>query len=211
MKYARAYVDRTRTADDDPDAPIHVVASTSGRKADGLDLVIEGVDLDRFLRNPVILWAHDHRTRPPIGRAPDTRVEDGKLVSALEFDPADEFARGVSRKYRTGFLSAVSIGFDFEYDAWDPETGRVEAWELHEISGVPVPMDADALKVGRCASCAAAETGAGGRLTETADDDLVERLTALGFVRAPTPTPETDALRDLLAAFTTPHLEENLS
>lgn len=133
MQYLRAYFERTESDDENPALPF--VASTEGVKGDGFDLRADSWDLKRFQKNPLVLWSHDFfGERPPIGRA-DARV-DGKVLRAdITFDPDDEFAQLIERKYRGGFLNAVSV-------SWDPIDGKNH---LLEISAVPIPMDPDAL------------------------------------------------------------------
>lgn len=131
-QYLRAFAE-TNAADD---GPIRFIASNEGDPGDGFDLKAEDWDFGRFLRNPVILWGHDFMgSRLPIGKAVSVGIEDRKMVAAVQFDPLDSFAQEVERKYRTGYLSAVSV-------SWDTLSGRNH---LLEISGVPVPMDPGAL------------------------------------------------------------------
>lgn len=135
----------------DPGDPIWFVATNEGRQADGLDLQMDALRLDRFQANPVIGYGHSYwgRDSLPIGQAVDLEVESPALRLNVVFDQADEFAVNVERKVRDGFLRAMSIGFD----AWDVDSNGVPAaWELFESSIVPIPMDPDALaEVGRSA------------------------------------------------------------
>ena len=131
-QYIRAYYER---ADDGSDGPLPFIASTEGVKGDGFDLRADSWDLSRFKRNPLVLWGHDFfGDRLPIGRA-DARVDGKQLKADITFDPDDDFAQQVARKYRNGFLNAVSV-------SWDAIDGKNH---LLEISAVPVPMDPDAL------------------------------------------------------------------
>lgn len=133
-QYLRAYYQQSE-GDDREDKALPFIASTEGVKADGFDLRADAWSLDRFQRNPLVLWAHDMwGERPPIGRAV-ARIEDKVLKADITFDPADEFAQTIERKYRTGFLNAVSV-------SWDAIDGKNH---LLEISAVPIPMDPDAL------------------------------------------------------------------
>lgn len=151
MTIHRAYgqIDRTAVREGEP---LRVVMCSEGKQADGIDLRMAGARLDRFRANPVLGYGHSYwgRGNLPIGRVgPDTIAVDGaRAFGDLEFDPDDEFARTVERKLRTGFLNAVSIGFEvtkWENDKGDYWRGGVaEEWELHELSVVPVPMDATA-------------------------------------------------------------------
>ena len=120
------------------------VATTSGVKRDGLDLVMEGGSTENFMRNPVFLWVHDYfGEKMPIGLVKNVRILKSKMIVTVLFDDGDEFAMEVLRKYDAGFLSAVSIGWDtLEFDR---ETMQVLEWDLLDVSAVPVPGDPDAL------------------------------------------------------------------
>lgn len=151
IRYTRAYIDRASLREDG-EGPITFVLATEGRKHDGLDLQMSGVDLSRFERNPVLPWAHDYR-QPPIGKWSNVHPDGPRLLGDATFDRDDEFAAGVERKYRAGYLNAVSVGFNprviLDEDGnmakgFFPE-GKVTEWELMEASAVPIPMDADAL------------------------------------------------------------------
>lgn len=143
--YSRAYVDRDAMKDG---APIRFVAATEGRKADNIDLRMTGARLDRYRSNPVLGYGHRYFSRDdlPIGRSVLTDVDGTRLLIDVEFDPADDFAQKVERKYRDGYLNAVSVGFDVV--RWEGGNGSywsggvAEEWELTEVSAVPVPMDA---------------------------------------------------------------------
>ncbi len=132
-QFMRAYYERAD--EDDEGRPLPFIASTEGVKGDGFDLRADSWDLERFKRNPLVLWGHDFwGDRLPIGKA-DAKV-DGKVLRAdITFDPDDEFAQQVERKFRNGFLNAVSV-------SWDAVDGKNH---LLEISAVPIPMDPDAL------------------------------------------------------------------
>lgn len=228
MKHTRAYVDRA-AMEPDGTGPIRFVAATEGRKADGIDLKMAGAELDRYRGNPVVGYGHSYwgRENLPIGRATEVTVDGDRLLIDVEFDQADEFAVQVERKYRAGFLNAVSIGFDVI--AWENENdntwrgGVAEEWVLTELSCVPIPMDADAVvESGR----AAVDGSADAILRALYPAALVDAIDWLKQVRdapldmlprdyEPEAVPEApaegvnpDAARALLAAFTT---EENPS
>jgi len=134
-------VDGRRAA---PGEALRFVAATEGVKRDGLDLRMSGAKLERFRSNPVLLLSHQYQSLP-IGKVPQVWVEGQKLLIDAVFDQGDPQAREVERKYREGYLNAVSIG-------WETlkQTGRVvETWELLDVSCVAVPADPQALLLSR--------------------------------------------------------------
>ena len=153
-QYTRAY--RAEDAEPAGDGPISFVASSEIPARDGMAISAEGWQLDNFQRNPLVLWAHDWLgNRPPIGKA-EVRVDAKARVlrATVTFDGEDPFAADIERKYRAGFLNAVSVGFDIleMNDGEGSEVGRaakgvptVSRAELLEISAVPIPADPHAL------------------------------------------------------------------
>jgi hypothetical protein len=135
------------------------MASTPGTKRDGLDTATLPWRVDTYRTNPVCTWCHDFGgARLPIGRA-DVEVLNtpaGEFIrAAITFDRADPFAAEVERKYRDGFLHAVSVSWDDVDAAGVPVRsagGRPVAHELLEIAAVPVPGDPQALQEKRGAA-----------------------------------------------------------
>lgn len=139
---------------------IRVVMSTEAVASDGGIIRASGWNLKRFLRNPVFLWAHDYRELP-IGRVVHVEVKGEQLIGYAVFHDKTEFARCVAELFRDGTLRAVSVGFLIRKlrSEWSKEP-LTEAekkagarWvadeaELLELSAVPVPADAGALKKG---------------------------------------------------------------
>ena len=120
------------------------VATTTGVKRDGLDIDLEGMSTENFMRNPVFLWVHDYfGERMPIGLVKKITMQKKRMIVTVLFDEGDDFAMEILRKYDSGFLSAVSIGW--ETIEFDRETMRVVESDLLDVSGVPVPGDPDAL------------------------------------------------------------------
>lgn len=122
------------------------VASTAN--ADRMHDVINqmGWELERFKKNPVILWAHDSDSLP-VGKAVNVYV-DGTLKIEVQFASDEyEFARTVEKLVKNGYLNAVSVGF---IPLEDPEPNDHGGYdfkrnELLEVSIVPVPANAEAL------------------------------------------------------------------
>jgi HK97 family phage prohead protease len=110
-----------------------------------------GWDLGPFLKNPVALFGHDS-SAPPIGRASNVTVENGKLMGDIEFAPAETyaFADTIYKLVVGKYLNAVSVGFlpleyDFSEDDSRPWGLDFKLQELMEISVVPVPANSNAL------------------------------------------------------------------
>lgn len=147
--FVRGYAQRTGGK---PGTPIPFVASTQGQQRDGLDLRASGWKLDNYRRSPVVLWCHDYNSEP-IGRA-EVVTGSKDLRAQVTFDQEDERAVRIERKVRGGYISAVSVGWDFvdstgqRLDHWrmTAEELRDRAfYDLLEISVVPVPADPNAL------------------------------------------------------------------
>lgn len=128
-----------------------ISAETTDRMGDVV--VAEGAQIENYLKNPVVLYAHDSRSLP-VGRATDLSIVKGEGVDAeWEWAPHPE-AQVVRSLWEGGFLNATSIGFrpltyeELEADdnAWWPPLKFLE-WELLEFSIVPVPANQDALRL----------------------------------------------------------------
>jgi hypothetical protein len=159
----------------DGDEPLTFVASTTNMNRKGFALRNEGWRLDNFNANPVVLWMHNPFT-PPIGTGRALSKNSKIVLDAVRFDRDDELARMVESKYRRGFLSAVSVGWDFVredgtavLDWWRlrPEEIRDELWyDLAEVSAVSVPGDPGALRK----QSRSALSGLGRELVDLFDD-----------------------------------------
>jgi len=138
------------------------VASTERVARDGDIIEVAGWDLTAFRANPVVLAAHDAKSLP-VGRA--VRIEkvmsrkERRLDVDVQFAPAsaNPHAETVFESCRLGFTRALSVGFrvtahrvpsDEERAArgLGPFGNIITGAELLEISEVPVPADAGALK-----------------------------------------------------------------
>ena len=135
----------------DPERSLDFVLSDKSVDRDNDTINQDGWSLDRYRKNPVVLWAHDS-SQPPVAKSLHTWVSDGKLRSINQFATRDEypFADTVHRLYKGGFLRAVSVGFmPIEYK-FNAERGDMAIdfvkQELMEHSCVPVPSNANALQ-----------------------------------------------------------------
>jgi len=77
----------------------------------GFRIVPEGVGLEHFKKNPVMLYDHSD-WRMPIGRWENIRLEDGKIKAeaVFDYDDTNEEVQRVIGKVERGFIKAASVG-----------------------------------------------------------------------------------------------------
>lgn len=118
---------------------------------------VEGWKLEHYRMNPVVMWAHQIYSDPPIGRSVSVGVEGKELVAEVEFVKREvyPFAGMVRDLVAGGFLRAASVSWD--PIKWVYNEGR-SYWavdyleqELLEWSIVPVGGNAEALIEARAA------------------------------------------------------------
>jgi len=137
--------------------------STPGVKRDGFEIDQSTWQLDGYLANPVVLFAHDSHSIP-IGRAKNVGVMDGELRGTVEFATKDisEDADRVFRAVESDFMRTGSVGFiahtiRFEMRD-DVEIAVLADVELLEFSITPVPADAGAVARRRVRDMASAKS-----------------------------------------------------
>src|SRR6266567_3463521 len=136
---------------------ITVTASTETVDRYGDIVRIAGINCENYMKNPVVLWAHDANLLP-IGKAVDIQKTGGanpQLLITIQFAKAEENpeAEKVFQSYKGGYLNAVSIGFlpkSYEIRIEDGRPCGMDfiASELLELSCVPVPANPEALAKG---------------------------------------------------------------
>lgn len=112
-------------------------------------------NVEEYLLNPVVLWAHNRTQFPPIGMCEWLDVQPRRIVAETRFAQGLPFAEDIFRLYEQGVLRGWSIGFvprkahrrpAVEASAHTPSRGlRVEEWDLLEYSAVPIPENPAAL------------------------------------------------------------------
>ena len=94
---------------------VTIAANERVRRPPDLDLA--GMSTEAYMRNPVVMWAHDVVGRSPSGGLPIGRtVElskggDGRLMAEFEFLEDDPFAQRVKNAWDKGFLWAASVSW----------------------------------------------------------------------------------------------------
>ena len=150
---------------------VRQVISTGDVARDGAIIEPSGWDLRNYMRNPVVLYAHDDsaggwvgvtagtRAALPVAKATDVGLNNGNLEAEAQFDMDDEFAVRLLGKIRGGFINATSVRWRpltapkrevREVVDDDGVTREREVWvfsrnELLEYSYVPIPADPGAV------------------------------------------------------------------
>ena len=130
-----------------------MVIAANERSRNGDELNLRGVAFKNYLKNPVVLWAHDSFGGIPIGKTLEIDHDDqGKIVVDFQFNSDDEFAARVENAWNGGFIRAASIRYlptkvvEVRGNGGEVERLRVEESELLEWSLVPVPADPDSVR-----------------------------------------------------------------
>lgn len=140
---------------DDNNRTIVVIGSKEVVDRDGDIIIVKGVDLKNWKKNPVVMLNHEYHDFPIAkGVGKKAWVEDNKLMFKLQFATEEENpkAEKAYRLYKSGFMGAFSISFLPNFEKVEfPEKHKKGARrifhesELLEISGVSVPANAEAL------------------------------------------------------------------
>jgi hypothetical protein len=142
-----------RTLKVDPaNMTVRAVITTADPDRAGDVIIPAGLrNADEFLRNPVVLWAHQ-RSLPPIGVCERLTIEADRIVAETKFSASSPFAADVFGLYAEGVLRGWSVGFVPARTVPIPATRGKAAggvcypeWDLLEYSAVPVPENPQAL------------------------------------------------------------------
>lgn len=129
-----------------------MIASTPGVDRDKDRVLPFGADLTNFAKNPIMMFGHNYEDPwSIIGRAADTMVgADGVRFRPELRQPANDAdpMNIIRLLWEQDLLRAASIGFN-PIEWKDNEHGGRDfvRWELLEISLVPIPANADALRL----------------------------------------------------------------
>lgn len=137
-----------KAADGGGERALSFTITTGAVDRDGDTISPDGWDVEAYMKNPVVLWAHMSRT-PPIGRALSITRVASALKATAEFMPPDlnPMADMAFRMLKGGWLKAVSVGFLPTEWSYDETRGGVNFLKqtLLEFSVCPVPSNPEAL------------------------------------------------------------------
>ena len=122
-----------------------VLCDSSTVNSYGFRTDVEGIDLTRFRKNPVMLYNHDQER--VIGRWEDLDIEDGQLTATPVFDMEDTFAAEIARKVEDGFIKGCSMGIMIKEMTRSKGIDTATSSVLLEASIVSIPADENALVV----------------------------------------------------------------
>ncbi len=141
---------------------LEVIASTSNLVRDDAIIPTAAWDITDFLKNPVILFAHNS-FMPPIARSVSTELRrgPGEMRQFWLFNDLTQLSREIHAMFETGAMRAASVGFMIRsFHRPDevelkklrkkfPRAGEftwvIDLAELLETSAVPVPADPGAI------------------------------------------------------------------
>jgi HK97 family phage prohead protease len=129
---------------------VNVIFTKEVEDRDGETVMVDGIDLTNFAKNPVVLNTHKNDDILDIlGTAENLRKEvdaNGKKMLTGDIKFADHpKAKFAEQMVRRGELNTVSIGFRVVKGGFDPSTNTITNSELFELSFVPVPANPEAL------------------------------------------------------------------
>lgn len=138
-----------------------VILSDSSINSYGYRVLTSGVRLDRFKKNPIMLYMHMRDGGSPlwgnykaIGYWKDIKVEDDVLSAEPVFDMVDELSKEVAAKFEAGTFRAASIGIRVLGTSEDASVllpGQTRATvvdcELREASIVDIPSNGNAVRL----------------------------------------------------------------
>ena len=109
-------------------------------------------NLDEYMLNPVVLWAHDRVRVPPVGVCEWVDVQPRRVVAQTRFAEGVPFAEDLFKLYEQSVLRGWSIGFVPRKARRLPRADggaalHVSEWDLLEYSAVPIPENPGALTV----------------------------------------------------------------
>ena len=138
-----------------------VILSDSSINSYGYRVLTSGGRLDRFKKNPIMLYMHMRDEGSPrwcnykaIGYWKDIQIEDDVLSAVPVFDKVDELSKEIAAKFEAGTFRAASIGIRVLGTSEDANVllpGQTRAsvvdWELLEASIVDIPSNGNAVRL----------------------------------------------------------------
>lgn len=129
--------------------PKFILNDETQRNSYGFKIKTEGILLDRFQKNPVMLDGHSSANLSVIGFWENIQKENGILSAETSFDTEDPHAQNIASKVERGFIKGASMGISFSKKDFSYENGELvlNHCEIYEASIVAIPSNAGALRL----------------------------------------------------------------
>lgn len=129
--------------------PKFILNDENKRNSYGFKIKTEGISLERFEGNPIMLDGHNISNLSAIGKWINIKKENGLLTAETSFDLKDENAKKIAEKVEGGFIKGASMGISFSKKDFSYENGELvlNHCEIYEASIVAVPSNANALRL----------------------------------------------------------------
>ena len=134
---------------DDSQRKVRAIISSEAIDRDMDSMSLTGLNVSHFLKNPVVLWNHNHNI--PIAKATSISIEEGKMIADVVF-PEEGISPKSDEVYgliKAGIINSTSIGFimqDLEFkEVGDDYHWKITESELMEFSFVSVPSNREAM------------------------------------------------------------------
>jgi HK97 family phage prohead protease len=126
-----------------------IILSDHSTNSHGFAVLTSGIDTERFLKNPVMLFNHDPNNVP--GSWGNLKVEGDNLIAEPLFDD-DEDAVKLSKKFEKGTIKGASIGLEplkveLNVPGFPKDLPVITKSELMEASLTPLPSNSNALRM----------------------------------------------------------------
>ena len=111
----------------DEERSAEFIISTESRDSYGTVFLMSGWQLERYEKNPIVLFNHDASDIDSVIGRSEVRIEDSKLIGKVYFEDADlnPLAEKIFRKMKSGTIRGASIRASIE----DGRMGNKEAGE----------------------------------------------------------------------------------
>jgi len=152
----KQFIAKTEVDSDERTVTGIISTSTVDRHKDVM--LPKGGDFEKYLKNPVVLWAHEYHDTP-VAKTLWLKRNKNEIRAKMRFaeETISPRAEEIYQFYKQGYLNAFSIGY-LPHDShaptpeeikkqpdWAKAKNIIDKWELLEFSAVPVPANQDAL------------------------------------------------------------------
>lgn len=131
-----------------------IVLSTEAVNRYGFRILTNGLKLDNFRKNPVMLLEHGKQYPFPIGKWENVRVEGTQLLGDPVFDENDQMALLMKKKFEGGFMNTASVGVIPLSKSENPDLllpgqyrPTVTSGDVFEITLSIVPVNQEAVRL----------------------------------------------------------------